>query len=193
MKHYRKDITTWILIILFLTLLIIIYNEHRNNRYIEIGEDSPPPEELDPVVAAKTNQLLKKSAQQDINVVITEKIRSIKRQNDLYEQGRSSDGDVVTYAKGGESYHNYGLAVDFALRNNNGEIIWDINYDGNNNGKADWFEVADIAKQLGFEWGGDWSKFKDYPHLQMDFELSIRQLKKGLRPSHEPKDNGAIN
>ncbi|SDR04872.1 M15 family metallopeptidase [Virgibacillus salinus] len=189
MKRYRKDITTWVLIILFLTILIIIYNEQRNNRYIEIGEDTAPPEELDPVVAAKTSQLLIKSAQQDINVVITEKVRSIKRQNELYEQGRSSDEDVVTYAKGGESYHNYGLAVDFALRNNDGKIIWDINYDGNNNGKADWFEVADIAKQLGFEWGGDWSKFKDYPHLQMDFGLSIRQLKKGLRPSHEQKDN----
>ncbi len=193
MKRYRKDITTWILIILFITILIIIYNEQRNSRYTETGEDTPPPEELDPVVAAKTRQLLKKSAQQDINVIITEKVRSIKRQNELYEQGRSSDESVVTYAKEGESYHNYGLAVDFALRNNDGEIIWDINYDGNNNGKADWFEVADIAKQLGFEWGGDWSKFKDYPHLQMDFRLSIRQLKKGLRPSHEQKDKGAIN
>ncbi|MGP4107553.1 M15 family metallopeptidase [Virgibacillus sp. L01] len=193
MKRYRKDITTWVLIILFLTILIIIYNEQKNNRYIEIGEDTPPPEELDPVVAVKTSQLLKKSAQQDINVVITEKVRSIKSQNELYEQGRSSDEDVVTYAKGGESYHNYGLAVDFALRNSEGVIIWDINYDGNNNGESDWFEVADIAKQLGFEWGGDWNKFKDYPHLQMDFGLSIRQLKKGLRPTHEQKDKGAIN
>ncbi|MFP9170447.1 M15 family metallopeptidase, partial [Enterococcus faecalis] len=23
------------------------------------------------------------------------------------------------------------------------------------------------AKTLGFEWGGDWKRFKDYPHLEM--------------------------
>ncbi|MBP1948500.1 M15 family metallopeptidase [Virgibacillus litoralis] len=188
MKRYRKDITTWILIILFLTILIIIYNEQKNDRYIDTGKNTAPPEKLDPVVAAKTSQLLKKSSQQGIDVVITEKVRSIKRQNKLYEQGRLSDEKVVTYAKGGESYHNYGLAVDYALRNKDGEIIWNINYDGNNNGKSDWFEVAEIAKELGFEWGGDWSKFKDYPHLQMDFGLSIRQLKKGLRPSHDQNE-----
>ena len=88
----------------------------------------------------------------------------------------------MTQARGGESYHNYGLAIDFALRLENGEVVWDIERDGNRNGKRDWFEVAAIGKELGFIWGGDWQHFKDYPHLQMTFGLSISELQQGYRP-----------
>jgi len=45
-----------------------------------------------------------------------------------------------------------------------------MEYDGNNNNQSDWMEVVDIAKNLGFEWGGDWQGFKDYPHFQMSQE-----------------------
>ncbi len=43
-----------------------------------------------------------------------------------------------------------------------------------------------IAKELGFEWGGDWDHFKDYPHLEMRFGLTINELKRGKRPPDEP-------
>lgn len=85
----------------------------------------------------------------------------------------------MTNAKAGESLHNYGLAIDFALRLKDGSVIWDMEYDGNGNGKTDWMEVVEIAKDLGFQWGGDWANFPDYPHLQIDFGLSIRDLKRG--------------
>ncbi|MNY82762.1 Peptidoglycan L-alanyl-D-glutamate endopeptidase CwlK precursor [compost metagenome] len=60
-----------------------------------------------------------------------------------------------------------------------------MTYDGNGNGESDWMEVVSIAKGLGFTWGGDWENFPDYPHLQMDFGYTIRQLKSGLRPPAE--------
>lgn len=82
----------------------------------------------------------------------------------------------------GESYHNFGLAIDFALMSVDGQVIWDMKYDGNGNSRADWMEVVEIAKDLGFEWGGDWTQFKDYPHLQMNFGLSIWELQRGKRP-----------
>lgn len=185
LKRYRKDIIVWIIIILFMVILFFLYNQLKTDRYINLGEDTPLPENLYPIVAEKTEELVEQAAGRDIDVVITETVRTFDEQDALYQQGRSEDGSIVTYAKGGESYHNYGLAVDYALRNNNGDIIWDINYDGNNNGDPDWFEVADMAKELGFQWGGDWNSFKDYPHLQMDFGLSIDQLQQGLRPNHE--------
>lgn len=108
-----------------------------------------------------------RSSEKGISVVITEGFRSFKEQDELYKQGRTKKGNIVTYARGGESYHNYGLAVDFALQKKDGSIIWDMEYDGNQNGKSDWLEVVEIAKKLGFKWGGDWNRFKDYPHLEM--------------------------
>jgi peptidoglycan L-alanyl-D-glutamate endopeptidase CwlK len=49
--------------------------------------------------------------------------------------------------------------------------------DDNGNGEADWTEAVEIAKELGFSWGGDWPGFKDYPHLEMTFGLSLEELR----------------
>lgn len=146
------------------------------------NKDVPMPSKLHPTVDTAKDRLVQRAADKGIDIAITDGYRTIEEQNALYEQGRSKEGQVVTHASGGESYHNYGLAIDFALRLNNGEVIWDMEYDGNGNGKSDWMEVVAIAKDLGFDWGGDWSSFKDYPHLQMDFGYSIRELKLGDRP-----------
>jgi len=145
-------------------------------------EEVPLPNSLHPTVQKAKERLIDLTKEKGINIVITDGHRSKEEQNALYEKGRSQSGDIVTHVKGGESYHNYGLAIDFALQLDNGNVIWDMEYDGNGNGESDWMEVVAIAKDLGFEWGGDWSSFKDYPHLQMDFGFSIRELKYGDRP-----------
>ncbi|WP_088009177.1 M15 family metallopeptidase [Indiicoccus explosivorum] len=142
----------------------------------------PLPVELHPIVAEKSQELIRRAEAIGIDAAVTEGFRSIERQNELYAQGRTAPGGIVTYAEGGESYHNYGLAIDFALLDENGDAVWDIERDGNDNGERDWFEVAAIGKELGFEWGGDWERFRDYPHLQLTFGLSMRELKNGWRP-----------
>ncbi|RHW37687.1 M15 family peptidase [Lysinibacillus yapensis] len=147
-------------------------------------EPVPLPTGIHPVVKERVNQLIEQTAAKGISIVITDGFRSTEEQNQIYEKGRSLEGNVVTHAKGGESYHNFGLAVDFAIETPSGQVIWDIYYDGNGNGQSDWMEVAETAKALGFEWGGDWAEFKDYPHLQMDFGLSIFELQRGERPPH---------
>ncbi len=141
------------------------------------------PTELNPIVKERTEQLIQQAAKKGIVVVITDSFRSAEDQDELYEQGRTTDGNIVTNAKGGESYHNYGLAIDFALETPSGDVIWDREYDRNGNGKADWAEVVKMAKTLGFEWGGDWKGFKDYPHLEMNFGLTIADLQNGERPA----------
>lgn len=148
----------------------------------EINEDVPLPENLHPVVQQKKEVLVQKSADKGIRVIVTDGFRSFQEQDLLYEKGRTTDGQIVTHAKGGDSYHNFGLAIDFALLNKQGKALWDTSFDGNENGKSDWIEVVDIAKNLGFEWGGDWKHFKDYPHLEMRFGLTIEDLKSGKRP-----------
>ena len=143
--------------------------------------DVPPVTALHPVVAAKMSELIRVTKKIGITILITDGFRSPLEQDVLYEKGRSGDGEIVTNVKGGDSYHNYGLAIDFALRTSKGKVIWDLEYDGNHNGQSDWMEVVAIAKTLGFSWGGDWKSFKDYPHLQMDFGYSINELKRGER------------
>ncbi|MEH7181072.1 M15 family metallopeptidase [Neobacillus vireti] len=146
------------------------------------NQDVSLPTELHPIVRERADQLIQQSAAKGIVIMITDDFRSAEDQNRLYEKGRTAEGNIVTHAKGGESYHNYGLAIDFAIKTPSEEVIWDRQYDGNKNGKGDWNEVVELAKALGFEWGGDWSQFKDYPHLQMDFGLTLAELQNGKRP-----------
>ncbi|EPD92696.1 hypothetical protein HMPREF1207_00467 [Paenibacillus sp. HGH0039] len=136
---------------------------------------------LDPGVVRKMDELLAKTAAIGIQVVITDDFRSMEEQDKLYSQGRTSEGKIVTHAKAGESYHNYGLAIDFALKTKSGKIIWDMNADLNGDGRKDWSQVVAIAKELGFEWGGDWTNFPDYPHLQLSYGLSIAELQRGTK------------
>lgn len=139
---------------------------------------------LHPVLAAGAKALIQQSYARGVPIVITQGLRSIAEQNALYAQGRSKPGPIVTNAKGGTSYHNYGLAFDFALLLPDGNSLsWDMNRDGDKDKIADWQEVVQVGKQLGLEWGGDWTSFKDYSHLQMAFGLTTTQLRAGIRPT----------
>lgn len=90
--------------------------------------------------------------QEGITVRITEGMRSFERQGELYNQVPK-----VTNAKPGQSYHNYGLAIDIV------PIV---------NGKVDWnaLDVFDkvgmIGKSVGLRWGGDFKSLKDRPHFE---------------------------
>ena len=108
-------------------------------------------------------------------------LRTFAEQDKLFAQGRTTKGSKVTNARGGQSYHNYGLALDIVLlldKDKNGlyeTAVWDTKGDFDRDGKADWIEVVNIFKQYGWEWGGDW-KFYDAPHFQKTFGYSVRQL-----------------
>lgn len=132
---------------------------------------------LHPQVAAATRKLIELAYKEGIYVLIAQGYRSKEEQDELYKIGRTP-GDKrkpVTNARGGYSYHNYGLAVDYCLLTPDGkQAIWKVD--------DKWRRVAQIAKTLGFEWGGDWKSFPDYPHLQMTFGLSIKDLLAGKHP-----------
>jgi peptidoglycan LD-endopeptidase CwlK len=118
----------------------------------------------------------------NIAVRIVQGLRTIEEQNALYAQGRTKPGNIVTNAKGGSSYHNYGLAIDFAIlvdKDGNGtydELSWDIKKDNDKDGIPDWLEVVKVFEAAGWEWGGKWSSIKDYPHLQKTFGLKWQAL-----------------
>lgn len=108
-------------------------------------------------------------------------LRTIAEQNKLYAQGRAAPGKIVTNARGGLSYHNYGLAIDIVLiidTNGDGKYdaaSWDVKSDFDGDGRADWTEVVQIFKSYGWEAGIDW-KFVDAPHFQKTYGYPVRQL-----------------
>ncbi|WP_047013536.1 M15 family metallopeptidase [Paenibacillus sp. IHB B 3415] len=154
---------------------------------------------LHPVVETATVALIERCYARGVNIVITQGLRTIAEQNGLFAQGRTQaelnkaglshikaqpDKPKVTNARGGTSYHNYGVAIDFALLLNDGRVVsWDTKLDVDKDGIADWMEVVDEANKLGFEWGGDWTSFKDLPHLQITFGLSTTLLRAGQQPA----------
>lgn len=109
-------------------------------------------------------------------VRIVQGLRTIEEQDGLYALGRTKPGKRVTNAKGGSSFHNYGLAIDFCLLIDGKEISWDMAKDYDEDKKADWTEVVEIFKKYGWEWGGNWSSIKDYPHFQKVFGNSWQTL-----------------
>ena len=148
---------------------------------------------LHPAVRAEVKQLIEKAESgfpPSMAVRIVQGLRTIKEQNDLYAQGRTKPGNVVTNAKGGSSFHNYGLAIDFAIltdKDGNGsfeDLSWDIKKDNDKDGIADWLEVVKIFEAAGWSWGGKWATLKDYPHLQKTFGYTWQQLLE----KHEKKD-----
>lgn len=106
----------------------------------------------------------------------TQTLRTIAEQDALYAQGRTKPGKRVTNARGGQSYHNYGLAIDFALIVDGKALSYDMAKDFDCDGLADWMEVVEVFRQFGWEWGGLWSTIKDYPHFQKTFGYSVREL-----------------
>jgi len=112
--------------------------------------------------------------------------RTTTEQDRLYAQGRTTPGKKVTNAKAWQSVHNYGLALDIVLlldKDGNGSfetVSWDMKADYDKDLTADWMEVVKYFKSKGWEWGGDWTSFKDYPHLQKTFGLSVSKMRERI-------------
>ena len=128
----------------------------------------------------KANQALTTHSQ----VRIVQGLRTIEEQDGLYALGRTKPGKIVTNAKGGSSYHNYGLGIDFCLMIDDTQVSWDTKKDFDGDGQSDWLEVVKIFKASKYEWGGDFKKIVDYPHFQKTFGYSVKEL----RAKYQAKD-----
>ena len=88
--------------------------------------------------------------------------RTFEQQDKIFANGSSK-------AKGGQSYHNYGIAFDVVENPGRGiPFGFDESYP-----KSRWHEIGRIGKEHGFEWGGEFRDFFDGPH----FQVGVRRTK----------------
>jgi peptidoglycan LD-endopeptidase CwlK len=103
----------------------------------------------------------------EVDFIVTEGLRSMKRQRELVAAGAS---------KTLKSRHLTGHAIDFAPVVS-GEVTWKW---------PPFFLIADAFKRAAQElkvaivWGGDWLRFKDGPHI----ELERRAYPEGARATN---------
>lgn len=109
---------------------------------------------------------------------VTQALRTSKEQDDLYAIGRTKPGKKITNARGGQSIHNYGFAVDICLVIDGKTASWDTAKDWDNDQVADWYECVKIFAKYGWDWGGNWKKFKDLPHFDKKGYNNWRKLTK---------------
>jgi peptidoglycan L-alanyl-D-glutamate endopeptidase CwlK len=113
---------------------------------------------LMPEVRPLARKLIETAVERGINVKVISGSRSYEEQNELYAQGRTKPGNVVTKAKGGYSWHNFGLAFDVGIFSPDSKKYY---------GESEAYdEVGKIGEVLGLEWGGTWKSFPDSPHFQ---------------------------
>ena len=97
--------------------------------------------------------------------------RTWKEQNEIYKIGRTKPGRKVTNARGGQSNHNFGIAVDFG-------VFQDGKYLDTYNPKLAskvHKAIGVLASVYGIEWGGSWKNFKDEPHYEVYTGLTLAQ------------------
>ena len=103
---------------------------------------------------------------------VTCTVRTNAEQAEVWAQGRTKPGKIVTWAEPGQSAHNVNpaMAVDLAFKSKTGGCDWS---------DALFNKIGRIAQRYGIEWGGDWcrpSRYQDLCHFQVP----------GWRAGHKP-------
>jgi peptidoglycan L-alanyl-D-glutamate endopeptidase CwlK len=121
------------------------------------------------------------SFQNGHEIVVTSGLRTMEEQAALYAKGRTAPGSIVTNARPGYSYHNYGLAFDIALVID-GKLNWSAKVDVDHDQVSDYEEVGFYGEEIGLEWGGRFKTIVDLPHFQYTFGLTLADLRSGKKP-----------
>ena len=132
-----------------------------------------------PEVRPLARALVNKAAGVGITIKVISGLRTYEEQNDLYAQGRTRPGRIVTNARGGYSNHNFGIAFDIGVFEGSKYIEESTKYKG----------VGALGIDLGLEWGGNWKTIQDEPHFQLRprwaADLSEKEMLAELRSRKE--------
>ena len=136
-------------------------NQVENNSAVILDTNLPTIlQGVHPKLAEKALQMVQLASEENYTIRITQGLRTFAEQDRLFAKRPK-----VTNARGGFSFHNYGIAVDFAFVFGN-QISWEEKHYKN---------LGRWASRVGLEWCGNW-KFVDMPHVQLPNMTSIRTL-----------------
>lgn len=164
---------------------------------------------LFPALAEKGKQFLADCFEQGVVVLVTQGLRSFEYQKALFAQGRlplaqvnelmlaagqgkitAKENIVVTKARPGQSYHNFGLAFDIVPIDKSGAAIWNTNdpawivclkigklHTGSIDSRLDPAFIAKVvAQDLQLKEGADFKSIKDIPHFEMTRGVTLETL-----------------
>lgn len=127
--------------------------------------------EVHPKLAERVRQMSDILAGENIQIRVVQSLRSWAEQQALWMEGRNADGvvidhaKVVTNARPGTSWHNFGLAVDVAPFDG-GIPDWNSNHPA-------WKRIVAVGQSVGLVSGSEWRTFPDWPHFQMTGQLPV--------------------
>lgn len=122
---------------------------------------------LHPYLNSRIQLFLDSLKKRGIEILIVETYRTPERQDYLRKKGK-------TGLVGGDSKHQYGLAIDIVPWGKNRTLRW---FD-----KKLWYRIGRIGEHYGLTWGGRWKRLYDPGHFEWDGECTIEQLKEGDMP-----------
>lgn len=142
--------------------------------------------QVHPVLAKRVSGMIGALMVLNINLLVTEGLRTFARQAELYAYGRTTVsntpckhngvalkigtcnqhplGATITNAKPGQSWHQFGLAVDvvpdYVAADGAQTLDWNPAHD-------DWKQMLRVGKAFDLAEGAEWRTFPDFPHLQL--------------------------
>lgn len=111
-----------------------------------------------PQAQEKAREFMRLVKAKGINAKIIDGSRTMEQQQKVYNQGRTTPGDIVTNARPGESFHNFAVAFDIGIFDDTGDYLEE---------SPIYEELGPIGESVGLEWGGRWER-QDFPHYHFN-------------------------
>lgn len=139
---------------------------NRFSSYTPLNRDYSMFNTLNPTFKTALLAMLKDLRMRGFEYKIISAERSPAVQQNLYAQGRTIPGKIVTTAQPGDSKHQYGHAADFM------PIIDSKLKNKNNLIEEGYRQLGLTAPKFGLVSGYNWTKFVDKPHVQSNVPLT---------------------
>jgi peptidoglycan L-alanyl-D-glutamate endopeptidase CwlK len=116
--------------------------------------------------------------------------RTFAEQDKLFAKGRTippiGKAHIVTNARGGQSNHNFAIALDFGVFKGTRYLDDGTKAEKSVASGVHRSVAEKLAKKHGIDWGGNWKSIKDEPHFEIATGLTLEQKRDRM------KKNGSV-